>query len=435
MNGKMIVLSADALVHEDMEELSAMPNFRKYLAGGAAIKRVKSIYPTITYPCHTTMATGCFPDRHGIPGNLKSPRQYLRSPIPWIWEHEFVKVPDIFDAAKKAGLTTAAVFWPCTGNHPSVDWLIDEYWTQRPEQTLVEAFAEMGAREELFPIIERHARLMQERKHPFCDDFMLACACDIIREHSPDLIMIHPANIDGARHGHGVFGDHIRKALEDTDRWIGDLMEAASDAGVLGETNFVLTSDHGQMDIKRVIHINVLLADAGLIRPRGENEDPEWDAWCQSGGMSACVYLKDPSDRALWERTYAVLTHLCEEGVYGISRVYTAEEAVREEHYGGDFSFVLETDNYTSFGDRFLRPLVTGADNGDYRKGRATHGYLPSKGPWPVFYCKGPSFRDGAELEEGRLVDEAPTVAKALGIDMPDTDGDPVTELLILNPF
>ena len=84
MNGKMIVLSADALVHEDMEELSAMPNFRKYLAGGAAIKRVKSIYPTITYPCHTTMATGCFPDRHGIPGNLKSPRQYLRSPIPWI---------------------------------------------------------------------------------------------------------------------------------------------------------------------------------------------------------------------------------------------------------------------------------------------------------------------------------------------------------------
>jgi predicted AlkP superfamily pyrophosphatase or phosphodiesterase len=339
-------------------------------------------------------------------------------------------VPDIFDAAKKAGYTTAAVFWPCTGNHPSIDWLIDEYWTQRPGQTLVEAFAEMGACPELWPIIEKNAPLMQERKHPFCDDFMLACSCDMIRTFKPDFLMIHPANIDGARHGHGVFGEHIRKTLEDTDRWIGDLMEAASDAGVLEDTNFVLTSDHGQMDIKRVIHINVLLADAGLIRPRGEDEDPDWDAWCQSGGMSACVYLKDPGDRNIYEKTYGVLKHLCEEGVYGISRVYTAEEAEREEHYGGEFSFVLETDNYTSFGDRFVRPLVTGADNGDYRKGRATHGYLPSKGPSPVFYCKGPAFREDVALEEGKLIDEAPTIARAMGFGMPDTDGAPVFELL-----
>ena len=429
---KMIVLSADALVHEDMEALSGMPNFQKVLAGGACIRRVKSIYPTITYPCHTTMATGCYPDRHGIPGNLKSPYSYIKSPVPWIWEHEYVKVPDIFDAAKKAGLTTAAVFWPCTGKHPSIDWLIDEYWTQYPGQTLAEAFAEMGAGPELIPIIEKNAPLMQERKHPYCDDFMLACACDMIRAFDPDLILIHPANIDGARHGGGVFGAHIRKTLEDTDRWIGDLMRAEEEIGNLGNVNFVLTSDHGQMDIKRVIHINVLLADAGLIRPRENGEDPDWDAWCQSGGMSACVYLKDPDDRALWEKTYALLNHLCEEGVYGISRVYTAEEAVREEHYGGDFSFVLETDNYTSFGDRYVRPLVTGADNGDYRKGRATHGYLPSKGPNPVFYCKGPAFRSGAVVEEGRLVDEAPTIARAMGIEMPGTDGSPVGELLNL---
>ena len=427
---KMIVLSADALVSEDMEILSGLPNFRRYLEGGAAIRRVKSIYPTITYPCHTTMATGCWPDRHGIPGNLKSPYKYIKSPIPWIWEHEYVKVPDIFDAAKKAGLTTAAVFWPCTGNHPSIDWLIDEYWTQYPGQTLAEAFAEMGAGPELIPIIEKNAHLMQERKHPFCDDFMLACSCDMIRAFDPDLFLIHPANIDGARHASGVFGEHIRKTLVDTDRWIGDLMRAEVEIGNTDNVNFVLTADHGQMDIKRVIHINVLLADAGLITPRGDGEDPDWQAWCQSGGMSACVYLKDPSDRAVYDKTYALLNHLCEEGVYGISRVYTKEEAIREEHFGGDFSFVLETDNYTSFGDKYTRPLVTGADNGDYRKGRATHGFLPSKGPRPVFYCKGPAFRDGAVIEDGRLVDEAPTIARAMGIDMPDTDGSPVEELL-----
>ena len=327
---KMIVLSADALVHEDMAAMKQLPNFQKYLTGGACIERVKSIYPTITYPCHTTMATGCWPDRHGIPGNLKSPYKYITPPVPWIWEHEYVKVPDIFDAAKRAGHTTAGVFWPCTGNHPSIDWLIDEYWTQSKDQTLADAAREMGTQECVIPIIERHAHLMKERTHPFCDDFMIACAADIIREFTPDLIMIHPANIDGARHGHGVFGEHIQKTLEDTDRWIGDLMQAAEEAGVLADTNLVLTSDHGQMDIKRVIHINVLLADAGLIRPKDDGT-VEWDAWCQSGGMSACVYLKDPSDHAVYDRTYArtIIPHSATSMSVRSSQARTTETTAR----------------------------------------------------------------------------------------------------------
>lgn len=429
MAKRIIVLSADALVHDDMETLEQMPNFRKYLSGGSCIKQVKSIYPTITYPCHTTMATGVYPDRHGIVGNLKSPYRYIKSPIPWTWEHEYVKVPDLFDAAKKAGLTTAAVFWPVTGNHPSIDYLIDEYWTQKKDETYTEAFHRMGTKPELFPIIERHASVLVERKHPMCDNFIVSCAADIIREFKPHLMMLHPANIDGYRHGNGLFGSHIRKGLEETDRYIGELMAAAEDAGVAEETSFVLTSDHGQLDIKRVININVYLADAGLIRPR-EGADPEWDAWCQSGGMSACVYLKNREDKAVYEKVYSLLRDMCAEGIYGISRVYTAEEAEKEERFAGDFSFVLETDGYTSFGDKYIRPVVSNINKTDYRSGAATHGYLPSKGPCPVFYANGPLFRKGVVIETGKLVDEAPTLAKALGIEMPGTDGEAVTELL-----
>lgn len=427
---KIIVLSADALVHDDMEALSQMPNFRKYLADGSCIRKVRSIYPTITYPCHVTISTGVYPDRHGIPGNLKSPYKYIKPPVPWMWERENVKVPDIFDAAKAAGLTTAAVFWPVTGNHPNIDYLIDEYWTQYKGQKLEDAFRDMGTQACVIPIIRRNEHLMQERRHPYCDDFMVSCAADMIREFKPDLMMIHPANIDGARHGNGTFGPHIRKTLEDTDRYIGMLMEAAEEAGVLDETSFVLTSDHGQMDIKRVVNINVLLADAGLIRATDDPDEPEWDAWCQSGGMSGCVYLKDKENKEIYDKVYTLLKHLCDEGVYGISRVFTAEEAIAEEHFGGDFSFVIETDNYTSFGDRYVRPLVTGSNNEDYRKGWATHGYLPLKGPTPVFYVGGPAFKKGVVIENGRLVDEAPTIAKALGITMPDTDGCAVDELI-----
>ncbi len=430
MKRKMIVMSADALVHDDMAELMEMPNFKKYLSGGSCIKKVKSIYPTITYPCHTTISTGVYPDRHGIPGNLKSPYRYIASPIPWLWEHEYVKTPDIFDAAKRAGLTTAAVFWPVTGNHKSIDWLINEYWTQHKGQTLEEAFASQGTRDEILPIITKHKHLMVERKHPFCDNFMVACGADIIRTFKPDLFMIHPANIDGARHGDGVFGPHIRQALIDTDRFIGELMQAAEDAGVAEETSFALTSDHGQMDIKRIININVFLADAGLIRETSDPKNPDWDAWCQSGGMSACIYLKDKTDKSIWNKVYTLLKHMCDEGIYGISRVYTAEEAVSEEHYGGDFSFVLETDGYTAFGDGYKRPIISAHNASDYRKGWATHGYLPDKGPSPVFYANGPAFQKGVEIENGLLVDEAPTIAAAMGFELENIDGHAVREII-----
>ena len=69
MRKKLIVISADAMVAEDLEYLKTLPNYRKYLEGGALVKHVRSIYPSVTYPCHTTMVTGVYPDKHGITSN------------------------------------------------------------------------------------------------------------------------------------------------------------------------------------------------------------------------------------------------------------------------------------------------------------------------------------------------------------------------------
>ena len=68
---KLIVFSADAMVWEDVEYFKTLPNYKKYLAGGCMIEKVESVYPTITYPCHTTMATGVWPDKHKVPGNYQ----------------------------------------------------------------------------------------------------------------------------------------------------------------------------------------------------------------------------------------------------------------------------------------------------------------------------------------------------------------------------
>ena len=426
---KLIVFSADAMVSEDLEHLKQLPNYRRYLAGASEITRVRSVYPTITYPCHTTMCTGVWPEKHRVPGNL----EFIpgRSPLPWLWDRKWNKWPhDIFFSAKQGGYSTAAVFWPVTGNHPAIDYLIDEYWTQGPDDTPRAAYARMGSDERMLKIVDRHIRDNRIRTHPETDFFIMGCTLDILREYQPDVLFLHPANIDAYRHHHGIFNDHVRNGIEETDAWIGAIMEVLNDLGIREQTNFVLTSDHGQMNIDRVVNINVLLQEAGLIRLNADGSLASWDAWCLSGGMSALVHLKDPANKAVYEKTRDLLSFLCQEGVYGFSRVLTAEEAWREEHLDGDFSFVLETDGYTSFGDSCVRPLVRNFDITDYRYGHATHGYLPVKGPQPIFLCKGPDFRENVVIPEGRLIDQAPTYAKLLGVELPGADGVPMDALL-----
>ena len=424
MKKKMIVLSADALVSDDMELMRTLPNFRKYLEGGACVKNVRTYYPTITYPAHTSIATGVYPDRHGITGNdVYYPEACSR---PWCWFHDAVKATDIFTYAKRAGLTTAGVFWPVTGCHPDIDYLIDEYWSQGENDTKRAAFARSGTSPEIMKIVDRYVDDLVERHHPIADRFVINCAADIIREYSPDLIMIHPANIDGYRHGNGLFNEKVNEGIRETDEWIGQLCAAAGDAGTLDRTDLVLISDHGQLEIKRSIKLNTLLADGGFMTV-ADGRITGYKAYIRSGGMCAYCYVYD---KTVKDGVYEYLCHLRDEGIYGISEVLTEAEARERFRLGGEFDFVIETDGYTSFSEGFMRPLIDSFSRDDYRLGRATHGYMPQKGPQPVLYTKGPSFAAGAELEKCDIVDEAPTFARALGFDMPDTDGRVLQELL-----
>ena len=95
-----------------------------------------------------------------------------------------------------------------------------------------------------------------------------------------------------------------------------------------------------------------------------------------------------------------------------------------------DFSFVLETDGYTSFSGSWYGPVIRGFDTSDYRFGHATHGHHPDRGPSPTLIAFGPSIKEGAVLKNCRLVDEAPTFAAALGFTMEGTDGRVLHEIL-----
>ncbi len=429
-DSKLIVISMDALVGEDLEYFRTLPNFRKYLAGGCECPAMRSIYPSVTYPCHVSMSTGCYPGRHGITSNL----QFLpghSEPLPWQWFSKSIRVPDLFTAAKQAGKTTAAVFWPVTGNHPDIDYLVDEYWSQGLDDTPMDAFARSGTSPEVLQAaVLPFVGELQERKHPSCDYFITRCASAILRTFRPDLLMIHPANIDAYRHQNGLFHEQVRRGIEECDVFLGRIAEAAIDAGVWENTNLVMVSDHGQINVCRSMNLNVFFAEQGLISVNSAGEVTDWEAWCQAWGASACVVLRNPSDRELYDKVYSLLLRLRDDGLYGFERVWTEEEAWEKEHLRGNFSFVLETDGYTTFGENWQRPMVRPCDNSDYRAGTATHGHDPDKGPQPIFCAKGPAFRENVHLERGRLVDEAPTFAQLLGTSLPEADGQVMWEFL-----
>ena len=418
---KLILVSVDAMTGEELDELLTLPNASR-LADGARVSRVRAVYPTLTSPCHAAMLTGCFPARTGIANNLVFAPG--KRPAPWHWERSHNREPDdLLFAAKRAGLSTASVFWPGTGRHPACDFLIPEYWPQGPGDTAEAAMARMGSSPEVLRILRQNP-CPDLSRHPMADESAVAWACGILRKARPDLLLLHPANLDEAKHLYGARGPHVSRALREVDGWLGRLFEAVSENGDLAETNFVLASDHGQLDVSRVFSPNALLREAGLIRTDAAGNLTGWDAFCLQGGMCFETRLRDPEDENARKRLRGLLE---EWRRYGVTRVYTAQEAGKEERLTGDFDFFCEMDGETA---------VTGALSGDALRPRgprdpaATHGCHPDRGPQPAFLCKGPAFADGAVIPECSLADEAPTLAAALGFSLPRAEGRARTELL-----
>lgn len=423
---KLVVVSADALVYEDLETLKDTPVIGHMMREGAMVKRLRSVYPTLTYPNHTTMRTGNYVDRHGVVNNI----QYtagVKNPD-WNFKNHIVKCRDIFDAAKEAGLSTAAVGWPVTGNHKNIDYLLDEVWPygkekQEDKQAFLDAMMDTGTPDWLLEsCVVQHIDLRVPRRMPESSWFNTYVLCDIIRAYSPDLSMLHTGNIDGARHVYGVFNDSVTKNVLMLEDFMREIVSAVTATGSLYETDFVITADHGQIDTDRRVSPNVLLRNAGLIETDPDGSVTSWKAWSFESGTSAQVVinsaLSDDEKAQVKDKVFKLFMDKKEEGDCGFEDIYTKEYTEEEEHLSGDFDFVLETDGHTYFDNAWEGEYMneTGHVGGK-------HGHHPDKGPWTTFIGFGPSFRKGAVIDAAPITDTAPTYAAILGLDLPDTDG------------
>lgn len=422
---KLIIISLDACITEDMDIMKELPVFSHMMEKGAVVKKIHEIYPSYTYPSHTTMLTGKYPDKHGVTSNF----QYTPGVVnpPWNWYHTIVKGKDLMDLSKEAGMSTASVSWPVTGRHPSVDYLVDEIWPINPDCTtddLTSVFLGSGTEQWLFEsAVAPYADLRVRRQQPDTSWFTTFVASDIIREYAPDVVAIHLTCVDTFRHDEGVYSEKAKEGVKLLDEMVRKIVEAVSYTGFLPVTDFAIVSDHGQIDVDRAVNPNVIFAEEGLIELDEKGNITDHKAWCHSVGTSAHVDLKDPGDLVTYGKVQAILKKLEADPESGISKVYTRDEAEKADHLSGPMSFVLETDGHTKFGNAWTGSYAV-------KKTGGSHGHHPSKGPNPFFIGYGPSFKEGVVIEEARLVDEAPTYAKILGIDMPGADGTPIKEIL-----
>ena len=441
MKQKLFVLSMDAMVGEDIEYLRTRPNFKRIMDHCCQIKAVQTIYPSITYPAHASMITGCRAGKHGVYNNTKFPTE--KTYPDWHqFTDELFKVEDLFAAAKRAGYTTGNVFWPVMGKNRNIDYNLNEYFFyDSPDLTdadnVLNGFRRMGASEETIEVVkENMTRIPTEYRHRVgpirlnhtFDHFINGCICSMIRRYQPDVLVAHNCILDTLRHRNGVFNEFVNWGLDMTDYWLGEIADAMAAAGVLENTNFVIISDHGQMNFSRRLKPNVLFARKGWLTV-GPDGKPTADSKVvsQSNGMCDSIYV---NDKSMLKEVHDYLLSLSAEGVWGFSDVFTTEEVDKLYGWSGPFDFVIETDGYTTFSDECREPLIAAIDFSDYRLGKATHGYRPEKGPQPVFVAVGPAFKKDVTIPFAYTIDEAPTFARILGDSLPQADGRVIEEIL-----
>jgi predicted AlkP superfamily pyrophosphatase or phosphodiesterase len=433
---KLIVLSYDSLQSKDLEKLQTMPFFSEILERAAVVRNIREIYPTLTYPIHTTIVTGLYPDKHGIAHNQK-PAIDPKDPdfsimgSNWYWRKDNIRGKTLTDSVLEEGRTAATVLWPVTAGEKR-GWNLPEIWpTQETMDNVRELYADASSGNVMSEYFDRFIGKYRWRNNEDMVCYAVEIALDIVRRQVPDLLLCHLTQLDHIRHVYGVQNREVDDCLRQLDVIAGRFIDAARDAGTLDETNFVILGDHGQIDVAKVFHLNALFRKSGLIRAADDGKVFDYEAYSFSAGFSAHVIMKDPKNEKVKARLCRLLDDLPSQYPQCIEAVYTSEDMLREEHLAGEFSFVVEAREGVLFANDIAADVVTEPDAPRDKPYKAMHGHHPSKGEKPPFVAFGPDVKTAARIENGSLIDIAPTLAALVGVTLPQAEGKPFPLLSI----
>jgi predicted AlkP superfamily pyrophosphatase or phosphodiesterase len=432
----VVIISLDGLSTLDYEIISNLPNFKEYLTGASYCKKVYTIYPSLTYPAHTTIITGKYPKNHGIINNtLLQPE---RKKADWYWYRKYIKGDTLYDKAIDKGLKTAALLWPVTGRS-EIQLNMPEIFANRPWQNQVTVSLLSGSPAYQFLLNSKFGHLRKGKKEPELDNFVHQCVLYTIEKKRPNLMLIHYTDLDAQRHHHGFHSKEALEALNRHDKRLGEIMSTLKNEGLYDNSAIIVLGDHSSLDEDKIIRPNILLKKHSFLVTDKKNKIKSWEAISKNCDGSSYIYLRDKDSIKTIQKVSQQFSNFLTNPLYydckdsGIEAIYTSSEAAS---MGADpnCALMLEAKKGYYFSDEIEGDLIEKLDfnitSGTHYT-RATHGYSPFKSSYTtMFLASGKGIRSGVIVEKMNLVDEAPTLAKLMNLELDNTDGKPINELL-----
>lgn len=414
----VVLVSVDGLRPEFyLDATWPAPRLQEMARAGAHARGVLSVFPSSTYPGHTTIVTGRSPADHGIVYN--HPFEPEAPTGRWYWEADSIRARTLWDAVGEAGGTSAAFSWPVTVGAP-ITWNVPEVWPAGSYESRLDAIRRATTPEGFLSELEREAtgRLTAwdssgattRWEQGWWDGRNADMAEYVLARYRPTLTAVHLVASDGTQHDHGREGPEVRRTVALVDRVVSRLVEAAGRAGILERTAFVVTGDHGFLEYDTILAPNVWLVEAGLRSADGDRGEG-WRATFHSGGGSTFLRLRDPADHGAVDRVRELIRGLPGE----VRQRFRVVERAQLEALGADPEAVLglaaERGAYIT---RDARPPAVRDRSG------AGHGHLPDLHPeiHTGLVAWGAGIREGAVLERGKLTDVGPLMAALLGVEL-----------------
>lgn len=413
---RVVLVSVDGLrpdIYLDPESHGAeLPTFRSLMREGVYAEGVEGIYPTVTYPAHTSIATGARPAKHGILNNQVFDERGRFDD--WYWHTDAIRVPALWDVVDGV---TAAIHWPVTVG-ADIDYNFPEFWIPGSDASWRDV-REQVVTPELFAAVEANLGRFSEEGvvDADLDELVFDIAQLALERYRPRLLLLHVFNADTEQHRHGREHRDVATAFELVDRRLGELRDKLHELGLDDETLFVVTGDHGFIQSHTRIHLNVELQRSGLLEVGADGSVVDWKAMAWPSGGSASVRLKDPQSQTVARQVDELLAQLLDGPLGGFVSRVPREELDRLDAMPGAFA-ALEADEGFIFGTGLTGELLTPSGDLGY------HGYLPTKPKMHTgFLMVGPGVRRGVLVPTMRQIDIAPTVAHWAGWKLPEADG------------
>lgn len=427
----LVVVSIDALNAQDFDFIKKLPNFSKIINTGSYIKNVIGIYPSITYPAHTSIITGTYPEKHGIFNNEKMEIGVKKQH--WYWQKKYIKVPTLVDIAIENNMKVGNIFWPVMAKS-KIQYNCPEIWNVKKYGSHIITSLMNGTPSFLISLGLRFGKILRRINQPNLDDFACACTCYTIQKKKTNLTLVHLNEIDYTRHKYGFEASEVYEALKHEDKRIGKIIEASKKANIYDDTAFIILGDHGFSDVNYKICINTAFAKNGLIKLDKKGKIINCKAY--SNYCDGSNQVKVMGDRNK-DKVLKLLMDMKESGKYGIKAIYNKTQALKKR-VKGNFDFMLEAedgyyfDNSWDEKDIVVKIKKSKARVHEFGYYAATHGYDPLKDNYKSFFAaSGCGIKKGFRLESAKLVDEGPTMAAILGLQMKNVDGRVLSDILI----